>query len=942
MSEVAQRAGRVLADRYVLERELGRGGMATVHLGHDLRHNRAVAVKVLRPELAATLGPERFLREIEIAARLTHPHIIPLHDSGEADGLLFYVMPFVAGESLRERLRRDGQLPEDDALRIAGQVAGALDYAHEQGIVHRDIKPGNILIEAGHAVVADFGIARALTSSVVPELSSAGLVLGTPAYMSPEQIVADGHIDGRADIYSLGCVVYEMLAGHPPYQAATVQAMAALHIQGRPPPLRVVRPSLSPHIQGAVETALACDPDQRFQTGADFTAALSGPMSARSRSALRTGRHRWFIAAAAGLGVAALAATAFLGRSRVVLDPARVLVLPVRTPDSSVPAGTGEDATLAMLAALNSSASLTGVDVGGRGVTAQADPVRLARAQRAAFFLDARILDADSLRLLLDLHDVRSGTVTHRALSFAPGIPGWSIGVRGVLELLPVLIPTGATDLPSLTGRTPAAVSEYFLGERAYRRAANEEALTHFRRAVAADSGFGLAAIRGAEAASWLHQEPEARTMVSVALDPRAQLPGRQRVLARGMEAWLTGKADTAMVRFREAAAVPGAGAEPWMYLGETYNHLLPNAAPLDSLAEAAYQEARARDPTFAPVLFHLIEFAIRRGDRVEAGRLLEQYRRADPDSDLAGSLQLGLRCVAHGLSRQAWDSTAKRLPARVFMAAQTLALGGLRQPACARDAFESLLAADDSYRFGALVALHGVLLAQGREDELRELLSRDTLFTRSIRGQLQVLAALAGTGFGADAESFVGREMQAYRADSTAPANLDLWFMGSWLAHQGDGSAAMRMAETVLRRTSGENARRDSLLAGSLAARATLALGDTAAALRRLQALVPTAPSHQDLTWEPWESLGGERLLLAQVLMARGKPAAAYDVAQGFDSPAPIAYLMYLPASLELRIRAAQELGDYRQVDRLVTRLRLLRSSAPPSTTISPREEPS
>jgi serine/threonine-protein kinase len=941
MAELAQQAGRVLADRYVLERELGRGGMATVHLGHDLRHHRAVAVKVLRPELAATLGPERFLREIEIAARLTHPHIIPLHDSGEADGLLFYVMPFVEGESLRDRLHREGRLSEEDALRIAAEVGEALDYAHQQGIVHRDIKPGNILLEAGYAIVADFGIARALTSSVVPELSSAGLVLGTPAYMSPEQIVADGHIDGRADIYSLGCVVYEMLAGHPPYQAPTVQAMAAMHIRGMPPPLQTVRPGLSLHLQDAVETALACEPDQRFPTAAAFTAALRGPVPARRRSRWRTGRRRWLAAGAAGLALAALAGTTFLGRSRVGLDPARVLVLPVRAPDPSVRASTREEATLAIVAALNSSASLTGVDGGRQGLAGTADPDRLARTEHAAFVLDSRLLAADSLRLLLDLRDLRTGTVMHRSLGFASDVPGWSIGVRAVLELLPMLIPTGATDLPSLTGRSPAAVSEYFLGERDYRRAAMADALEHFRRAVQADSGFGLAAVRGAEAASWLHQELEARTLVAVALDPRGQLPERQRVLARGIEAWLTGKADTAMVRFREAAAIPGAGAEPWMYLGETYNHLLPSGGALDSLAEAAYGEARARDPTFAPVLFHLAEFAIRRGDRAEAARLLEQYRRAAPDPDLVGSLELGVRCIEHGLPAPAWDSAAAHLPARVFTAAQTLALGGLRQPGCAREAFESLLSADDSYRFGALVALHGILLAQGREDDLRGLLSRDTLFTRFIRGQLQVLAALAGAGFGADAESFVGREVQAYRADSTAPSNLDLWFMGSWLAYQGDGSAAMRMSQTVLRRALGDKGRRDSLLAQSLAARATLALGDTAAAIRRLRALVPTSPSHQDLTWGPWESLGGERLLLAQVLLARGKPADAYEVAQAFDSPVPIPYLMYLPASLELRIRAAQELGDYRQVDRLVSRLHRLRSSEPSRTTSSPREEP-
>ena len=209
--------GTVLAGRYTLEREVGRGGMATVYLALDQRHRRAVAVKILRPEIAASVGPQRFLREIEIAARLTHPHILPLYDSGEAGGILYYVMPFVEGESLRDRLRREGCLPPEEARRIAHEVADALAYAHAQGVVHRDIKPGNILLESGHAVVADFGIARALTEASGDDITTSGLAIGTPMYMSPEQ-VAGARVDGRSDIYNLGCVLYEMIGGATPSQ----------------------------------------------------------------------------------------------------------------------------------------------------------------------------------------------------------------------------------------------------------------------------------------------------------------------------------------------------------------------------------------------------------------------------------------------------------------------------------------------------------------------------------------------------------------------------------------------------------------------------------------------------------------------------------------------------------------------------------------------------
>src|SRR2546430_4284188 len=241
LADLLARVQAALAGRYTIERELGRGGMATVYLAQDRKHHRQVAIKVLKPELAAALGPERFLREIDTAARLTHPHILPLHDSGEAEGFLFYVMPYVEGESLRDRLSREKQLPLGDALQIAREVADALSYAHSRDVVHRDIKPENILLEAGHAVVSDFGIARAIRAAGGDELTTTGIAVGTPAYMSPEQASTDARIDGRADIYALGCVLYEMLAGRPPFRGSSAQAVRARHAHGSVPPLHPAR-----------------------------------------------------------------------------------------------------------------------------------------------------------------------------------------------------------------------------------------------------------------------------------------------------------------------------------------------------------------------------------------------------------------------------------------------------------------------------------------------------------------------------------------------------------------------------------------------------------------------------------------------------------------------------------------------------------------------------
>jgi eukaryotic-like serine/threonine-protein kinase len=262
-----------LADRYRIERELGRGGMARVFLAHDLKHDRPVALKVLLPELAQVLGPERFLREIRLCARLQHPHILVVHDSGDADGQLWFTMPYVEGQTLRSRLLRETQLPVDDALRITREVADALHYAHQHGVIHRDIKPENILLSGDHALVADFGIARALPPESDERLTESGISLGTPQYMSPEQALAQRDVDPRTDIYSLGCVLYEMLTGEPPYTGPTAQAVLAKRLMEPIPHLRTGR-DVPPALERAVTRALARSPADRYSTAAEFAGAL--------------------------------------------------------------------------------------------------------------------------------------------------------------------------------------------------------------------------------------------------------------------------------------------------------------------------------------------------------------------------------------------------------------------------------------------------------------------------------------------------------------------------------------------------------------------------------------------------------------------------------------------------------------------------------------------
>ena len=525
-----------LRDRYVLERELGRGGMATVYLAQDLRHRRLVALKVLEPELGLGLAPERFRREIETVAQLEHPHILPVHDSGETAGHLWYTMPYVEGESLRGRLEREGQLPVDEALGLTREVADALDYAHSRSIVHRDVKPENILLSRGHARVADFGIAKALGAAGAERLTGTGLTLGTPAYLSPEQ-AAGGEADARSDIYALGCVLYEMLAGEPPFTGPTPQAVIGRRFVEPPPSVRRLRPMVPVAVEEAVTQALAREPADRFPTAAEFAETLAraltalpaspSPRAAELSAIARAGGWRrvpvgrrglllGLTLLLGGLGLAlwrenARSGATTSGPPAVAADGARRLaVLPFEHLGDSAQAHFAEgitDEVRGKLAALPGLEVIAGASSGEYRRTTK-PPQQIARELGVRYLLVGKVRSEKSpggpvrVRVSPELVEVRGqGLPTTRwqeALE-APVTDVFQLQAdlaRGVAEALGVPLGAGERlELAKPPTQNLAAYRAFLRGEALWTQTATSpatarRALTYYEQAVALDSGF--------------------------------------------------------------------------------------------------------------------------------------------------------------------------------------------------------------------------------------------------------------------------------------------------------------------------------------------------------------------------------------------------------------------------------------------------------------------
>jgi tetratricopeptide (TPR) repeat protein len=517
MTELRNRLESALAGRYTIGREIGRGGMAIVYLAHDLRHGRDVALKVLRPELAATLGPDRFLLEIKLAAGLSHPHILPLHDSGEADGCLFYVMPYVPGESLRDRMEKQGQLPLVEALEIAREIADALDYAHRAGVVHRDIKPENILLESGHAVVSDFGIARAISAAGDRHWTGPGTTVGTPDYMSPEQAAGNPRVDGRSDLYSLGCVLFEMLAGRPPIAPTPPEGPSARPLQhrDRPSELTVLRMALPSEVVTVVSRLLAPTPEARFDTAADALEALRAPGDVWTPRSLlaRRQRRRW----GAGLVTAALTAGVLLWRSvsGAELDPSLYVIVPFAHRGGAAPTLlTGDQCELLLREAFERWAGLRLVD------EFQARDARLQRGDTIATltdaFANARALHSglmlwgevdslnDSIVVRAMLYDVaKQRLVRQQEIRLDPRLSGLADRFNALADSLLLGVHTPGAASGATGTRNLAAWYAYQRGHDALSSWDLSGADSAFREALRIDPAFPHANLWLAQVAEW-------------------------------------------------------------------------------------------------------------------------------------------------------------------------------------------------------------------------------------------------------------------------------------------------------------------------------------------------------------------------------------------------------------------------------------------------------
>ncbi len=867
MAQIIDRLTAALADRYRIQREIGSGGMATVYLAEDLKHHRQVAVKVLRPDLAAALGSERFLREIEVAARLMHPHILPLHDSGEADGFLFYVMPYVAGESLRARLEREHELPIGEAVRILRDVVDALASAHRHGVVHRDIKPDNVLMSEGHALVTDFGVAKAVSEATGRgQITTAGVALGTPAYMAPEQASADPNIDQRVDIYAVGVMAYELLTGQPPFTGATAQAILSAQVMKAPEPITTHRQTVPPELEAIVMRCLEKKPADRWQNAEELLPSLEAlttssggitPTDTRPVTGISAApiRSKGVLLGTGALVVAAAAAGGFLlfgGGEDLDLDANLLAIAPFdlvagderledwREGISDIVSrhldGVGPLSTLSTTVAVNR----------WQGRAEPASAAALGRATGAGLVVFGTIVGSgpDSARVQATIYDVVAGRVVAetelRESRDRVDRLADSLSLR-LANALSAERQFGNVRLSRLGSTSPAAVKAFLRGEQLFRHAVWDSAAAAYEEATGLDSTFALAWWRLGSARGW-GAGGDSPGAYRRAGELNHGLPPRDSLLIRITTLYtLQGQYDSAWEANRSEywrtvrGGVQRYPQEPWMWyaLGEAQLHRGVGAEEHPDSAYVAFDRALALDSTMVEPLVHAVEAAMYRDGGIEASRYIEAALATSPGEDARAGWELTRAIVDSGLTG---DVLTERL-ATMSTSAITRAHTNLTHWPGSADAVLAV-AAERAERVGISFPLVGTLALRGR---LREAAAASGSIWN---GYQRAVASSWGALPSDTAQAIFDVALQQIEGNDSDADFLGWYAVLPWLAQQQDTVRLERGLEGIRSgwREAPDSIRRqftqregfawsEAMVAGYLA----LARGDTAGALDAL-----------------------------------------------------------------------------------------------------------
>jgi tRNA A-37 threonylcarbamoyl transferase component Bud32/tetratricopeptide (TPR) repeat protein len=954
VTAVDPRLSNALRDRYLIERELGQGGMATVYVAQDLKHDRKVAIKVLRRELGASLGPERFLREIRVAAKLQHPHIVGLFDSGViaaepgSEALSYYVMPFVEGETLRARLARTGQLALPEVVRLTTEIADALAKAHRVGVVHRDIKPENILLADGHALVMDFGVAKAVSAATdQPGLTSAGLSLGTPAYMAPEQVAADPRIDHRADIYALGLVAYEMLGGGLPYSATTPQQQMAAHLTQAPMPIHLKRPDCPPALASLVMRCLSKNPDERWQSAEELLTQLGALETLTSRRvSWWTGRRM-----ASLVGAALLLVGVTLGVRRLTGPPrdkaaANVLaVLPFTVRGNPSLDYLGDGLVTLLSASLDGAASIRSVNphallgfVGaGRSAISLERARRVAEHFHAGLFVVGDVLEVQGkLRLSASLFDRTHGD---QPLAEAM-VDGQSGDVLALIDLLATrLVATrsagsGArlTRAAAVTTSSLPALRAYLAGEQAYRAGQYAEAVSAFQEAAANDTTFALAFYRLSAAQERLAWADASRRSAELAFHHSSRLSIHDQRFLAAVLAMRRGHSGDAERQFRAIVQAYPDDSEAWYQLGELVFHGSPLRGASMTAAREPFSRALFLDPGDLGALYHLVRIAARDGNRRELDSLAARFYQLSSAGDRTLELRALQAYTTHDSAGV--DSVVAefgRAPDAILpLAVWSVAVFARNIPGAERiarfltqperdrgvQAQGHILLAHLELARGRRKAAWGELEAAGKlsrsESPLVDAWFRALPFVRQSREELRAARSQLEQWNAGESAARSALASAFYSGHNGVHQVLKTYLLGLLDSRLGDGRARARAAELDSVGHSAEGPPLALELAQGLRAQIALAEGLSDTALTDLEAL--RIEGWYELTFvSPFYSGSMERFSHAELLRQKGRGEEAIEWYRGLGQNTTQELVFLGPATLA-EARIERELGHRRE----------------------------